>query len=35
MLSMSLGHPDADSGDVIEADVLSHGVYCFTTFYSQ
>jgi hypothetical protein len=34
-LSVSLGHPDAESGDVIEADVLSHGVHCFSTLYSQ
>jgi hypothetical protein len=34
-VSMSLHNPDAGSGDVIEADVLSHGVHCFSTFYSQ
>jgi hypothetical protein len=34
-LSLSLGHPDVESGDVIEADVLSHGVHRFSTLYSQ
>jgi hypothetical protein len=34
-VSMSLGHPDAESGDVIEADSLSHGVHFFSTPYSQ
>jgi hypothetical protein len=34
-VGMSLEHPDAESGDVIEADVLSHGVHCFSTLYSQ
>jgi hypothetical protein len=29
------GHPDSESGDVIEADVPSHGVHCFSTLYSQ
>jgi hypothetical protein len=29
------GHPDTESGEIIEADVLSHGVHCFSTLYSQ
>jgi hypothetical protein len=29
------GHPDTESGVVIEADVLSHGVHCFSTLYYQ
>jgi hypothetical protein len=34
-LNMSLGQTDAKSGAVIEADVLSPGVHCFSTPYSQ
>jgi hypothetical protein len=29
-LSMSLEHPDAESGDIIETDMQSHGVHCFS-----
>jgi hypothetical protein len=35
-LRVSLGtHPDTESGDFIEADVLSHSVHCFSTLYYQ
>jgi hypothetical protein len=34
-LSISLGHPDAESGVVFEDDVLSHGVHSFRNLCSQ
>jgi hypothetical protein len=35
MLSMLPGYPDYESRAVIEGDVLSHDVHCFSNLYSQ